>query len=1465
MTSVNGKYSLAVPSQGQALEFSYLGYLSQTVQIGTQTTINVKLLSDSKSLSEVVVTALGIKRETKALGYAAQSVKGDDLTKADQGDVLKSLSGKIAGVQVTSSSGTPGAASYIQLRGSNSLTGNNQPLFVIDGSPVDNSQNYSGDPSDAKNNLIQGATNSNRGADIDPNDIESITVLKGPAAAAIYGIDAANGAVVITTKRGKAGKMQVDFNTGVSFDKVNRLPKLQNQWVKGQGGAIAPFSSTNRYSWGAKVDTLFWNGIPNEYDQHGDIVGRSNPSAKIPFVPYDNINSFFRTGSTFNNSVAVSGGNEVATYRASVSNSYSNSIVPLQNFQRTSVSFSGDLKISEKLKISTNMNYITSNGNMPQQGSNLSGLMLGLTRTPISFDNSNGATKADDPKAFLFSDGLQRSYRNGIYDNPYWTINKNPYKTLLSRLLGNLQLDYTFGNGFSATYRAGLDTYNDNRHQYYEIQSGAYSGGRVFDDRYTYRSINSDLILSYTKIINDKWRFDGKLGGNLYNRKLDELYVQGDGLISPGFDNIYNASTLKSANFITPYRKAGIYYDLNLSYNNMLFLETTGRNDWTSTLPKNKNSFFYPSANLSFVFSELDGIKDGVLSLGKIRASIAQVGKDPAAFQLTSYYVPTTFPDGYTSGISFPANGFGSFGLNNVLGNPNLKPEKTTAYELGTQLQFFNNRLGLDLTFYYSKGNDLIVQSPVPGSSGYQYLTLNTGSIRNRGLELQVTGTPVKTVDFEWNSFLNFSMNRSKVLALAPGVNQITLNGFTGTVIAQLPGAQAGAIYGYGYTRDNNGNIIIDDRDNLGYPIVNTNVQKQIGNPNPKFLMGFGNTFTYKGLSLYTLLDWKFKGDIWNGTRGSLAAIGTSDLTNNRNTNTVFPGVSGHLNANGDLVHFDGSGNEVAGPGAVNSKSVPLNEAWYLGDGGGFGNLNEAFIEDGSYIKLREVSLSYNFSKLLNKGKNPFIKGLTAGLFARNILIWTPYHGVDPETSLTGATSAQGLDYFNNPGTSSYGLNLKVVAISLIGTMGLISSCKKGYFYDGINDDPSQLKDPVPSSLLPGILQSTGYVWGGDASRFVSLFMQQTTGAANQSVSASRYAVSSDDVDNMWTGGLYGGGIMNNTYAMLNKANSLKQGHYAAIAKILMANNIGLTTDLWGDVPYTEAFQGLGNLQPKYDPQQQIYAAIDQMLSDAITSLAASDGSQFQPGKEDLLYKGDLQKWGRFAHSLRAKFYLHLAKRDKSYYDKALLEIPQGFQAGESASIAFAGTSLPTQNPWFQFNNQRGDIGFTGFIYDLMGAASDPRLNVYSDGQEGLGTLYGGESSSVVLMSYDELKFIEAECQFQKTAQDKNAASVAYNAAVTANLQRTINNTSYAATVQKDATTIALSDIMTQKYIALFLSPEVWADWRRTGLPALTAPNGSALGGQLPRSLPYPSGEQRNNSNSPRNTSLTKRVWWDVQ
>jgi TonB-linked SusC/RagA family outer membrane protein len=1020
----SGNFHIMVDGNNAVLQFRSVGFTLREVAVGSNATVSVTLEQDNKNLQEVVVTGLGIRREKKALGYAVQDVKGDDLTRASQGDALRAMSGKIAGVQVTGSGGTPGAATYIKLRGTNSLTGNNQPLFVIDGVPVDNSQNYSGDPSDAQNNLLQGATNTNRGADINPDDIESISVLKGPAAAAIYGIDAANGAIIITTKKGRAGKMQVDFSTGVSFDVVNRLPKIQMQFAKGSGGVLAPFSSTNRYSWGPNIDSLYWTGVPNEYDVHGDVVTASNPLAKIKFHPYNNTEDFWRTGATYNNSLSFMGGTDAATYRMSVSHQDQNSIVPLQSLQRSSVAFSGQLKISEKFKVSSNLNFTTSTGNMPQNGSNTSGIMLGLTRTPVTFDNSNGGLKADNPKTYLFSNGLQRSYRNGIYDNPFWTINNNPYTTNVNRIIGNVQADWDIIKNLSFTYRVGTDIYGDNRHQYYEIQSGAYPGGRVYDDRYTYKSVNSDAILTYSKQFSQNFRLDAKIGNNYYSRKLDELYVQGDGLTSPGYDNISNATVQKGYNYVTPYRRVSGYFDINLDFKSMLFLELTGRNDWSSSLPKNKNSFFYPSASLGFVFTELEGLKGGNgLSFGKIRLSAAQVGKDPGPFLTASYYAPTTYPDGYTTGVSFPYGGVGGFSLNNVLGNPNLKPEKTLSYEGGLQLQFLNNRIGVDATYYYTKGTDLIVRSPLAGSTAFQYVTLNAGSIENHGLEVSLTGKPVDTKAFTWDVIVNYSMNRNKVLKLAPGINQITLNGFTGTVIADLPNQPAGIIYAYGWLRDPQGRIVISDQSgDGGYPVVSPE-QSKVGDTNPKFLLGFGNTFSFKGFSLYALVDWKHKGDMWNGTRGSLQAIGTSYYTLHRGEMTVFKGVLGHLNADGQLVHTEG-GVDKGGAGAANTQSVPLDENWYLGNGGGFGAQTETFIEDASYVKLREVSLAYDFSHF-DFSRSRFVKSITASLFARNIILWTPYKGIDPETSLTGATNAQGIDYFNMPGTESFGLNLK--------------------------------------------------------------------------------------------------------------------------------------------------------------------------------------------------------------------------------------------------------------------------------------------------------------------------------------------------------------------------------------------------------------------------------------------------------
>ncbi len=444
--------------------------------------------------------------------------------------------------------------------------------------------------------------------------------------------------------------------------------------------------------------------------------------------------------------------------------------------------------------------------------------------------------------------------------------------------------------------------------------------------------------------------------------------------------------------------------------------------------------------------------------------------------------------------------------------------------------------------------------------------------------------------------------------------------------------------------------------------------------------------------------------------------------------------------------------------------------------------------------------------------------------------------------------------------------NKITASLALLIVMLGADSCKKGVFYEGINTNPAQLTTPTPTLLLPGIISSTGYVWGGDASRFSSLFIQYVTGAANQANAFSAYAVGTGDVDAMWTN-LYGGsgGVMTNANQMINLANKAGDVHYAAIGEILMANALGLTTDMWGDVPYSQAFQGAANINPAYDSQQAIYTTLDGLLSDAITKLAASDAGA-QPGADDLIYGGNLQNWTGVAYALKAKFYLHLGKVDPSNYTKAIAAAKSAIAAGFSSSatnfaVPFLGASTTSQNPWYQFNSQRGDISFTGYIYNIMKTAGDPRetSKVFGAGDGNLGDLYGSPNSPVDLLTYDELLFIESEAYFQ-TADKVNAATT-YNAAVTANLARTVGSTTYAATVAKTSANIVLNDIMTQKYIADFLDPESWTDYRRTGLPPLVPnPQGN---GVIPRSLLYPISEVINNTSTPKNTTLARKVYWD--
>lgn len=427
----------------------------------------------------------------------------------------------------------------------------------------------------------------------------------------------------------------------------------------------------------------------------------------------------------------------------------------------------------------------------------------------------------------------------------------------------------------------------------------------------------------------------------------------------------------------------------------------------------------------------------------------------------------------------------------------------------------------------------------------------------------------------------------------------------------------------------------------------------------------------------------------------------------------------------------------------------------------------------------------------------------------------------------------------------------------------MLSSCTKKFFYDGINDDPTQLKDPTPSLMLAPIILASGYEYGGDESRFPSIFMQQVTGAANQSYSAAIYNISPDDVDNMWSFGFYSG-LMNNNYDLIVKANELNQKYYHAVGQILMADFLQRATDLWGDIPYTEAFKGNESKNAAFDTQESVYAQIFDLLNSSIGEIEAGDAGASVPGVDDYIYSGDMDKWKMLAHALKARSFLHLVKVNPAYYDSVINEIPNAFAGNEdNAIVPFSGSSVNSSNPTFQFNDQRGDITYDGYLQTLLTDAGDPRFDVYydADDNEALGSFYGKENSPVPLMTFYELKFIEAEAQFQKG--NKEAAALAYNDAVKANLNYTVQNDTYATSIEKTAGDITLKDIMTQKYIALFLRVEAWTDWRRTGIPDLTATSGNVTGGVIPRALLYPSKEIRYNSNTPTGRTLTTKLWWD--
>ncbi|MCF8381803.1 MAG: SusC/RagA family TonB-linked outer membrane protein [Bacteroidales bacterium] len=1025
VTDFNGNYNLSVPASATTLVFSFVGMEPTELAISGRTTIDIALNQSSLDLEEVVVTSLGIKRDAKALGYSVQSVSNEDITRTSNADVVNALSSKLAGVQVTSSGGTAGASSYITIRGAASILGDNQPLFVVDGLPIV-SGGGGGD--------VGGVATSGRTVELNPEEIESMTVLKGGAATALYGIQAANGAIIVTTKKGTDNaKAQFDFSSSVTIENVSQLPPRQDVYGQGwDGNWIAGYAQ----AWGPKISESSYTFDPAVWthplmDLQGALVPTSNPNGYELEGPAQSFDAYdyFQTGITYNNNLSVRSGNEKNKFYASVGSYNQEGVVPSNTFDKLNLRMNASSKVAKNLEIGANTSYIHSSGNFIQQGSNVSGVMLGLLRTPPSWDNSAG---------WKLPNGTQRTYRNGAgYDNPYWVSNEITFLQDVDRFMGNVTAQWDATDWFNVTYNLGTDLYMRRYQDYFPVYSRAKTAGYLGEYENYSQVLNSDLLFNFKKDINEDISARLTLGHNMYSTYSKNVFASANGLEIPGFIQVSNTSTQNASTGIYEYRTMAVFADLQFDLYRMLYFGFTGRNDWATTMPEDNLSTFYPSANMGFIFTELGALKDNsVLSFGKIRASYAVTANIAAAYSTKTNFVQAGAGDGWTDGLVFPLLGNAGFTLSGTLGNEVLQHENMITQEIGVELKFLQNRLGIDVGLFKNLNEDLLLYVPIATSTGYAQMYMNAGSMESKGIEIMFNATPVKTSAFSWDIFANFTKMSNTVTELAPGVEDVFLGGFTDPQIRAVAGEEYRTIYGFDYYRDDNGAYIINDDPGDGYPdgfpMTNNEKMVPLGTVNPDWLLNITNSFNFKGIGLTALLDIKQGGLMYNGTRFTMNTFGTSLETVNREVtynadgsidlaNTpaenlvVYDGVLGHIASDGSIVSS----------GTVNTMPVVNDARWFTGEGGNFGGgATDGAIDDASWVRLREISVSYTLPKSV-LGKT-FIESAQIYVSGRNLWLKTPYVGIDPETNLQGANNSQGMDYFNMPGTKSVTFGVRI-------------------------------------------------------------------------------------------------------------------------------------------------------------------------------------------------------------------------------------------------------------------------------------------------------------------------------------------------------------------------------------------------------------------------------------------------------
>lgn len=1016
-TDLDGDYSISA-SQGDVLVFSFIGQKTEERLVGEANVIDVTLGIDAKELGEIVVTASGLEANKSSLGYAVQNVDTQDLLDSKEPNLVNALNSKVAGVQVTSSAGTPGASSSIRIRGSVSVNKSNQPLFVVDGIPIDNSTGGGGNEAD-------GVSESNRAIDLNPNDIASLTVLKGAAATALYGVRAANGAIVITTKKGKAGKPVVRISTTYAVDKVNKLPKRQNIYAQGAfDKGVATYKGPETAegdTWGPLISDLEFDGDDTYFfDKGGKLVpkGTGNGTPARAYDPY----SFFVNGRTIDLNASVSGGNESIRYYFSGGRLDQQGVIPNATFQRTSFRSNLEVDISKKLSATVSAAFSNSGGFRVQQGSNINGIMLGLLRNTPTFDIGNGLSghaAADEESTYVNPDGSQRSYRWGVYDSPYWVVNKNPTEDNVNRVIGVAGLKYELNKSLYLSYKLGIDHYSEAVISALDINlGGAGSNAGKITQRFAGSSdITSDLVLGFNRGLFDGLTMTGLVGYNLFNSHYTQQETFGETLAAPNFYHISNAADITANEDINRKRIHGLYSTIDFNYRDWAFLNLTGRNDWSSALPSDNNTYQSYSVSTGVVLSEALDIRNSFLDYLKLRGSYGVIGNDaPIYSTVNTYSQAESGGDGFISAIEFPAYGTNAFERSTLLANPKLRPERATTYEVGGEVRFFDGRFGLDVTYFNTKSEDVIINVETSAAIGYTNSVLNSGEILNKGWEIVGSFTPVEVNDFRWDIEANFTSMENTVIQLAEGLDRVGLEGFTSTSASLVTGMPYSVIWGDGFQKTEDGRTIIDEN---GWPLADPN-KKALGDPNPDFTLGLRNSFEYKGIRLSALLDIRKGGDVWCGTCGIMDYFGTSQLSaDERNDTKVFDGVI-NTGTTDNPVYVE---NDIAVPVA---HSPTASEGEFYRRRYGFGGITEMTVFDASWVRLRELTLAYTFPKNIIGDGFGVLEGAGVSVTGRNLWLSTKYPGIDPETNLTGNSNGYGLDYFNSPNTKSISMTLNL-------------------------------------------------------------------------------------------------------------------------------------------------------------------------------------------------------------------------------------------------------------------------------------------------------------------------------------------------------------------------------------------------------------------------------------------------------